>query len=360
MQDEYIGPGSIKQLTTKLDELGSTSVFLVTGKKSFGELDQKFALRSMLGNRRVSHFNDFEVNPKIKDIEKGIEFFVKGAPDVVIAIGGGSAIDVAKAINFKSGMNRPLIAVPTTSGTGSEATHFAVVYVDGTKTSIAAPSILPTIAIIDPELTYSLPKEVTRASGLDALCQAIESHWSNKSTEESKEYARKALTMILPNFEAAVSDPNTENRQALSEGAHLAGKAINISFTTASHSISYPITSRFSIPHGEAVAMTIPGMILWNSEVTENDVQDERGIEYVRNTNEELLRALGCTTAQEAAAKVKSMIQRVGGVVRIEDFSSDKEEAIEYIVANGFTPERMKNNPRDITQEELRGLLVNL
>lgn len=343
MQREYIGPGSIQQLDKILDELGSTSVFLVTGKKSFDQLNKQFGILNLLSKRTVTQFDEFEINPKIEDIEKGIELYKKSNTDIVIAIGGGSAIDVAKAINFKSGLKRPLIAVPTTSGTGSEATHFAVVYVDGTKTSLADPSILPSIAIVDPELTYSLPKEVTRASGLDALCQAIESYWSNQSTEESKIYAKEALKKILPNLEAAVLNPNPQNRQALSEGAHLAGKAINISFTTASHAISYPITSRYHVPHGEAVAMTIPAMIIFNGDASKDVVQ-----------------LLGCTTAEEAAVKITNLIKRIGGIIKVEDFSTNKEETIEYIVQNGFNPERMKNNPRMLTQGQLRSMLTHL
>jgi alcohol dehydrogenase class IV len=156
-------------------------------------------------------------------------------------------------------VGKPLIAIPTTSGTGTEATCFAVVYIDKTKYSLKHSSILPDYTIIDPTLTHAMPPLVTAATGMDALAQAIESYWGVKSTHESQAYAREAITLTLAYLKAACQN-EVEARDAMSRAANLAGKAINLTETTACHAVSYPITSYFNVPHGHAVALTLASM----------------------------------------------------------------------------------------------------
>jgi alcohol dehydrogenase class IV len=191
----------------KLDEsfipTESKKIFLVTGKHSFELSGAKEILSEQLKSYSIVNFNDFTANPKIDNIKEGIELFNDNDCDVVIAVGGGSVIDMAKSINILSVQNgdpkniiqgrekilnkgKNLIAIPTTSGAGSEATHFAVVYIDKEKFSIAHEYILPNTAIVDPTFTFKLNSRVTAISGIDALSQAMESHWSVNSDNESK------------------------------------------------------------------------------------------------------------------------------------------------------------------------------
>lgn len=376
-QKECFGVGARRELTNILEALSPSSVFLVAGKRSFDKLDKRHRLTKLLGDTKITRFSDFEPNPKLEDIEKGMVIFKRQNPDVVVALGGGGVIDTAKAINSLASQDdnpaefvkgerkikkkgKPFIAIPTTSGTGSESTHFAVIYIDGVKYSLADPSLLPDYAIIDPELTFDLPKEITATTGLDGLCQAIESYWSNKSTTESKQYAMQALKLLFFNLESAVNNPTAENRIAVSLGSHLSGKAINISFTTASHAISYPITSYFNVPHGKAVALTIAAMLEFNSEVTEEDVQDARGVNYVKKTVDELCQFLGAKTAQEAAGKIKQLLAKIGAPTKLSQVGIRTSEDIAYIVAHGFNPARVKNNPRQLSQPALLEMLHQL
>ena len=149
------------------------------------------------------------------------------------------------------------MCIPTTAGTGSEATHFAVIYVDGKKKSIASQQLLPDVVILDPQLTDNMPAYVSACSGFDALSQAIESYWSRAATPLSQLYAAMAIEVLLVELPQAVNSNSRLARDKMQMAANWAGKAINISKTTAPHAMSYVITQEFGIPHGHAVALTL-------------------------------------------------------------------------------------------------------
>ena len=198
-QKEYFGVGSTKELKNILNDRKVSKVFLVTGKKSFTESGIGSKIKELLVGFEVKRFFDFDTNPKIEDIEKGLKEFRDFSPDIIVAIGGGSVIDIAKSVGILADENGSiedfvlgkaklndrkvsLVAIPTTSGSGSEATHFAAIGIGDTKYALAHPSLLPEFAIVDPELTYSLSPKITAETGADALCQAIEADWAKNKT----------------------------------------------------------------------------------------------------------------------------------------------------------------------------------
>ena len=169
-------------------------LFLVVDEPAYQASGAREVLEALFEQKATTWFTDFELNPKLDDVLRGIEAYRECQPDFVLALGGGTAIDLAKLIgslaiqseparDIATGRvsievaGKPLMAIPTTAGTGSEATHFAVVYVDGKKYSVGHPSLMPRYAVVDWTLTESLPKRMTAATGLDAFCQAIESIW---------------------------------------------------------------------------------------------------------------------------------------------------------------------------------------
>jgi len=373
-QREYIGYDSIKKLCKELEKNKSKNIFLVSGKKSYETCGAKDKLSRLLKGYKVMQFTEFDVNPKIEDVEKGIDFFKDGDFDTVMAVGGGSAMDVAKAINiFSTQAGKPveyikkektitnrgkfLIAIPTTSGTGSEATHFAVIYVNKTKYSLAHPFILPDVSIVDPQFTVNLPEKITASTAMDALSQAIESFWSVNSTDESKGYAQQAIRLLLPNMVKVVNNPSEASREAVAEAAHMAGKAINITLTTAPHAISYPITSYFNIPHGHAVGLTLSSMLVYNSQVTDNDALDARGAYYVKKTINQLVNILNCTDVDQTKKLIDSLMTRMNLKIKFSEIGIKSKEDREIIIKNGFNPDRVKNNPRRLTEESLRNIL---
>lgn len=367
-QHQIFGTGSLRKTHSLLHSLGAKRIFLVTGGKSFKSCGASDVLNKELNNYQVTTFDNFEVNPKLKDIKEGVIRFKKAKPDVVIAVGGGSVIDTAKAINAlsanhgnpadyvkgKSKINKPgktLIAIPTTSGSGSEATHFAVVYIGTAKYSLAYKYILPQYSLIDPQLTLGLPAKITACSGMDALGQAIEAYWSVNSTPLSKRYSSAAIKLILNNLVIAVNRPSGQARIAMSKAAHLAGKAINIAKTTACHSISYPLTSFFGIPHGHAVGLTLSSLLEYNAAITKDDVTDRRGVSYVRK----VINNLGLTPKT-----IDKLMKTIGLETRLSQLGITKQNDLNIILDHGFNPDRVKNNPRLLTREALSKILANL
>ncbi|MFX1588653.1 MAG: phosphonoacetaldehyde reductase [Promethearchaeota archaeon] len=375
---EYIGYNSIQKLKKILKNNNFKKIFLVTGRKSFEQDEIKHVILKLIDGYDYYHFNDFTPNPNILDVKKGLDIIHQENFDVIVAIGGGSVIDMAKSISLLSKNNElpekiikkeakisnrgiPLIRIPTTAGSGSEATHFAVVYIGKTKYSLANKNFMkPDFVIVDPQFTLTLPKKITADTGMDALSQAIESFWNTNSTKESKNYSKKAIELIISNLVKSVNQPTRESRYNMAIAANYAGKAINITKTTACHAISYPITSYFNVPHGHAVALTLPSMIVFNSEVNQNDVLDPRGVKFVKSEMNKLISIIGVSDFQEAEEKIINIMKQINLETKLSELGISSSEDIDIIIRNGFTPNRVKNNPRLLTELQLRKILEGI
>ncbi|MBV6478540.1 MAG: Long-chain-alcohol dehydrogenase 1 [Ignavibacteria bacterium] len=376
MQEEYFGEGMINRLPAFLKRIGCKKIFLVTGKKSFEKSGARDKIFNAGFDFEYVRFSDFTENPKTEDVEKGIKQLKNSQCDTIVAIGGGSVIDMAKLINIFSANSmdvnsfisnsirierkgKPLTAIPTTSGAGSEATHFAVLYNDKEKYSAAHEFILPDLVIIDPELTYDLTPQQTAVSGIDALAQAIESHWSVNSTDESKKYSSSAIKLVIDNLADAVKNPKPESRREMSRAANLAGKAINITKTTAPHALSYTMTSYFGVTHGQAVSITLGEFMKYNFEVSETDVTDKRGAEYVKRSILEIAEIMGCSSAYDAADKIKILMKDTGLKTSLKGLGISSSESLKLIAENVNT-ERLQNNPRKLTKSGLEVIIRNI
>ena len=293
---------SIDEVPSLLEAVRAKRLFVVLDEIAYELSGAKRVLEPYFQQHATTRFTHFELNPKLEDVERGIEAYRESNPDFVIALGGGTAIDLAKLIgslavqpedarDIATGRRpinvagNPLMAIPTTAGTGSEASHFAVVYVDGKKYSVADSSLLPDYVVVDSRLTESMPRQVTAATGLDAFCQAIESIWSVGATDESIQYAAQAAKLAFENLSTAANSPTPTARHAMCRASYLAGKAINITKTTASHAISYSLTSLHGVPHGMAVAISLAPMLAFNADVSDADCNDPRGATAVRRTH---------------------------------------------------------------------------
>ena len=366
----------LEQVAVVLDQLEAHRVFLVTDAGAWNLSGAAERLSPTLAKHEVTIFADFEPNPKLPDVQRGMEVFQQAQVDVVLAVGGGSVIDTAKLINHLSAQSapaaevvrrkpgpaipgRPLIAVPTTAGTGSEATHFAVVYDDGVKYSVAGPHIRPAHTVLDWRLTENLPTEVIAHSGLDALCQAIESIWSINANETSLLYAEEALQLVFDNLENAFVGATPKNREALMRGANLAGRAIDITFTTAPHALSYPVTSGYGVPHGAAVALFIAPILLFNSEVSTADCADLRGPKTTGRRIRRIVELLGCENSEGAANRIWQMLDQLQCPRRLRDVGVTTDEQVQAI-AGKVNIERLANNPRRIPADALSRLLKSL
>jgi len=375
-QQEYFGVGSLSPISNILAKEKPSSIILVKGKRSYQQSGAAGLLSSVLQQYSVTEFTEFSQNPQWSEVLSGIEIWREKKPDLIIAIGGGSSIDIAKIITIlaeqpenpesylekKNKLNpktTKIMAVPTTSGTGSEATHFAVVYKDKRKYSIAHHSLIPDYSIIDPNLTFSLSAYQTACTGIDALSQAIESYWSVQATEESKKFAAEAIRLVLIHLETAVNYPTAESRVGMAKAANYAGKAINVSFTTACHALSYPMTSYFNIPHGHAVALTLPDIVMHNAEISPDDCTDGREAEYVLKTMQELYAIFNVSSALGLKQSIERIMDNIGLQRKLSTLGITNED-IEVILKDGLNQERMKNNPRLIDEMHVRGILLNI
>ncbi|MDQ3194436.1 MAG: phosphonoacetaldehyde reductase, partial [Bacteroidota bacterium] len=364
-QKESIGNGELNRLSEILDIKSDDKVFLVTGKKSFAISGAEKIITEHLKKNDYTRFSDFEENPKLEDIKKGIHVFKEKRYDLILAVGGGSVIDIAKMINIFSfqaetpeaiirdnskikNKGKHLAAIPTTSGAGSEATNFAVVYKDKEKFSAAHEYIYPGTVIIDPELTYSLSPAITATSGIDALSQAVESYWNVNATEKSKTYSAQAIILINENLSKAVNTPDNASRFNMSLAANLAGKAINITKTTAPHAVSYSMTSYFGIPHGQAVSITLGEFLEFNCGVNENDIVGKKSIGEVRKTLEQLSGFLGSIDPVGAKLCIKELMRGIGLKTKLSELGIREEKDLKMIIKN-VNLERLKNNPRRVS-----------
>lgn len=227
-------------------------VFIVCSKRLLSEISES------LNGYNFDIFSDFSPNPKYQDIKNGVKKFEEKRYDFVISIGGGSAIDTAKCIKAFSKTNSRIkhIAVPTTAGSGSESTQFAVMYKNNKKVSIDYPFLLPGYVILCPKVLNSLPDYQKKSTLLDALCQAIESFWAKTSSAESKEYSKKCIHSIINNYKGFLNGEES-SYEPLLIASNFSGKAINITRTTAAHAMSYKLSTDYKISHGHAVALCL-------------------------------------------------------------------------------------------------------
>jgi alcohol dehydrogenase class IV len=368
--------GSVRSIGQLIRELDPRSILLFVGGASYGRSGAADAVAAATEGRSTISVADVRSNPDLDNVDSAIRIYREYEPDLVIGVGGGSVIDVAKvvrsvaphsdtALPYALGERTagpplaPMLAIPTTAGTGSEATHFAVVYLNGDKRSIADASMQPEYVILDPELTYSMPPSVTATTGLDALCQAIESFWSVQSTPQSREWAKRAIELALDHLDNAVNRPDPVSRAGMATAAHLAGHAINVSFTAASHALSYVLTSRYGIPHGHAVALTLGATLEYNAEVTDESCADPRGPDHVARVTNTIISMLGASNARQARKVFEALIVRVGLSHTLSSFGAPPEE-IRHFMVERVNSQRLANNPRGFTSESLADMLATI
>eukprot|EP00456_Euglypha_rotunda_P009579 TRINITY_DN1219_c0_g2_i2.p2 TRINITY_DN1219_c0_g2~~TRINITY_DN1219_c0_g2_i2.p2 ORF type:complete len:404 (-),score=108.16 TRINITY_DN1219_c0_g2_i2:3366-4577(-) len=287
------GPGTIDQVGQLAQEIGATRVLLVSdeGIARAGHVQRAISRLGEAG--LVAHvFTDVQPNPTTDDVDRGLEVARRYGIDMIVAIGGGSSMDCAKGINFlltNGGQMRdywgvgkatkpmlPLIAIPTTAGTGSEAQSFAIIADAKTHVKMACGDKRAAcrVAILDPELTLSMPAGVTAATGIDAISHALESYVTTRRNPVSQLFARRGWKLLAQGFpvvvaNGAVSSDSTllAARGAMLLGAHLAGAAIENSMLGATHALANPLTAHYGITHGLAVGLMLPHVIRFNAAI---------------------------------------------------------------------------------------------
>ena len=371
-----LGKENLKEeLKSFFQEHSFRRIFLVAGS-SFPKLPIGEELQELFSELYIAfyHFSDFRANPRLEEVEEGIKAFSAFRGDSILAVGGGSALDTAKCIKLFTGLSKdrpyleqefrendiPLLVHPTTAGTGSESTPFAVIYQDGEKCSVEHESIYPKYRIEDARSLRSLPLYQKKATLLDALSHAMEAIWSKYSNEDSRAYGQKAISLILMNYKAYLSLENEKDAKNLggaaalegllkqvledvAEAANLAGKAIAVTKTTAGHALSYKLGSIYQLPHGLATAIVNRALYPFMCR-EKNRMTDPENLLF-------LAKCFSAETEEEGAKRYREILEDL----EILPTLSVKEGDLENLVA-AVNPERLSNHPIALREEDI-GLL---
>ncbi|QSB04801.1 phosphonoacetaldehyde reductase [Natronoglycomyces albus] len=377
-RDIRFGDNTIAMAPNVVRQLGATRVLVVCGKNSFTASGAEAIVPELENVAQVRRWNDFRANTDAADLIVGLRIVEEFQPDAILAVGGGSAMDMAKLLCGYRGVtdkklledairaggtvsrtNTALILAPTTSGSGAEATHFGVVYIGADKYSIGGPTILPDVVLLDPSLTLSGSDYQRATSGVDALAQAIEALWAVDATDESHAFALQALPLLAGSLEAYVKSPSAKAARDMALGSYLAGRAIDIAKTTAAHALSYGITKTYGLSHGHAVAVTLGSFIEQHAEASASRLQDAVDPMAHRQAMDEVLAALGAANAAEAKESWAELLQRIGLDASLTNAGARRTED-RHKLANSVNLDRLGNNPVKFTLDELAELLIDL
>ena len=371
------GPGGLSQVGAEAKRLGS-KVLMVLGKsamKKSGALDR---LTHLLIENNLEYviYENVPSDPTVEIIDNGTSLARKENCNLVIALGGGSVLDTGKAISamvtnegsvadyqeiegkgrkFKT-KTLPFIAIPTTSGTGSEATKNAVITNTefSLKKSIRDPMLIPEVALVDPELTLSLPPHITADCGGDALTQCIESYLGKKSQEITDALSLHAIGLIGKSLVKAVKDgKNLEARKDMAMAALLSGLCLSNSGLGAVHALSHPLGVYYKIPHGLSCAVLLPYVMEYNLPVVTKKLA-----KIAQSLGEDISLLSETEAAQRAVERIKEILSQAGIKSNLSEWEIKKEDFSQLI--KGAKGGSLNNNPRDTSDEDLIELLYKM
>lgn len=357
------GTGSIR----KLPQLAPWDpILLVTTPGAVKRRSVDLVL-DLLVDREVAVHDMVTPGPQLSVLEQAATRLKKRQYQGIVAFGGGSAIDTAKTLSyllnaptdalrrhFESGESlhefprTPVLAVQTAAGTGAEVTPFATIWDTARyqKYSLGPPDLYPTTALLDPELTLSLPKDLTLSAGLDALCQGLESLWSRGSNPVAASFACPSVKTSLQVLPELVDDlDNLDLRARMLEASLLAGLAIASTKTTLSHSISYPITLSFGVLHGLACAFTIVQVLRFNAAIDDGRLL-------------QMAQTLGFASTEALACRLDELLLSTGALEQLAAQIPSKPDLL-ALAPRAINPGRADNNPRQATYEEVEKIMAS-
>ena len=349
------GTGALNDLGMLLHEIGAARCLIVCDRF----LGQRVkAMRAEIPEIQAV-FSDVEENPQLSGVNGAIRLIRENGLDAVVGIGGGSTMDTAKfaaavalesedALPYFRGERAfpktrlPMIAVPTTAGTGSEVTQVSVISCGKEKKTINHPVFMPKLAIVDPSLTCTVPPRTTMNTGLDAMAHALEGYWSKNHQPLSDLFAVEAVRLVLENLEAAYRDGmDLAAREKMSLAALMGGLSFALPKTAGSHACSYPLSEDYHLPHGEACAFTLDSFVRINA--------DER--------LESLCRAVGLRDTNELADRIRAL-KTLGGLrMRLSDLG---DVNLEKLADDAAKHPLMRNNPVAMDKDALMRMFAAL
>ena len=370
----YSGKDALENLKTIVKDAKKVAIFTDRGILSTGLVDLPLAKLQEAGKETIV-ISDLPPEPTYMQVQKLVDEFKASGADFIVAVGGGSAMDTAKLASLlaterytvKDLLDDPTLAVktvkicliPTTAGTGSEATPNVIVAVpeQELKIGIVNSSMVPDYVVLDAEMIRKLPRKIAAATGIDAMAHAIECFTSNKANPFSDIFALEAFDLIMNNIETACDDPDAmEAKNRMQIAAFYAGVAITCSGTTAVHALSYPLGGKYHIAHGVSNAILLVPVMKFNEPV----IRGKLAVAYDRIVHGEKT----CTTEAEKSAWV---VERMGQIVRHLDIPTSLSEFnvpwedLDGLVKAGMQVQRLLvNNMRTVTPEDARNIYLEI
>lgn len=365
----YFGPGARKELPGEIKRLGLHKA-LVVSDASLVKFGVTGMVTSVLDEAKVPYdiFSDIKPNPTVTNVKNGVAAFKKSGADFIVAVGGGSSMDTAKAVGIITNnpefadvvslegvantkhKSVPIIALPTTAGTAAETTINYVITdeVKEKKMVCVDPNDIPAIAIIDAELMYSLPKGLTASTGLDALTHAIEGLTTKAAWEMSDMFEIKAIEMITKYLETAVNEPkNPVGRNGMAVAQYIAGMAFSNVGLGLVHGMAHPLGAMFDVPHGVANALLLPLVMEYNAPAALDKfviIAKTMGAYKEGMTKEE--------AANAAVKAVRDLAIRVGIPQHLRDLGKGITEAdLPRLAKAAMQDVCTPGNPREVTEE---------
>ena len=365
----YFGPGARKELPEVLTRMGVKKA-LVTSDKGLIKVGTTKMVTDVLDEMGFPYdiYSEIKPNPTVTNVKQGVEAFKTSGADCIIAIGGGSSMDTAKGIGIVANnpefgdivslegcaptknKSVPIIALPTTAGTGAEVTINYVIIDEERQAKMVCvdPNDIPAVAIVDPELMYSLPKGLTAATGMDALTHAIEGYITKGAWIMSDMYELQAIKMIAENLPIAVEEPtNPVGREGMALAQYIAAQAFSNVGLGLVHGMAHPMGSLHDIPHGVANALLLPTIMEFNMPTRIEKygiIAQHMGVDTTGMTPEE--------AAQAAVDAVRELSIRVGIPQHLSEIGITEAD-IPALAAQAITDVCTPGNPRDVTEAEI-------
>lgn len=368
----YFGAGCRSVLASEVTKRGFKKVFVVTDNDliKFGVAEQ---VLSVLAAASIPFevFSDVKQNPTVKQVKLGVEAFKNSGANVIVAIGGGSPIDTAKAIGIIAAnpefadvvslegvadtKNKciPIIALPTTAGTAAEVTiNYVITDEENVKKMVCVdPNDIAVLSIVDPELMLSMPRGLTAATGMDALTHAIEGYITKGAWEMSDMFELKAIEMIAKHLPAVVENPSDiVARDGMAVAQYIAGMGFSNVGLGLVHGMAHPLGAYFDIPHGVANALLLPIVMEYNASASIDkyaDIAKAMGVDTSKLSKLE--------AADAAVAAVKQLAVKVGIPEKLRDLNV-KEESLEALALSAFNDVCTPGNPREVTLDDVLSL----
>jgi len=362
---------STEDIKKFINDKSFKKIFILCGKKSFITSGAENLFKKLIIDKEIKLFykkSELPILEELIEIINGIKNF---KPDLILAVGGGAVIDYAKISNvidvrddladlivnysypFKKKFTK-LAVIPTTAGSGAEVTSNAVIYVDGIKHSFESELLIPDNFFLVPEFLISAPNKIKASAGFDAIAQSLESLVSQKSNDQSVEYAAKSLRVSVNSFISFVNNPNMKNATEMSIAANLAGKAISISKTTAPHAVSYPFTSLFNISHGHAVSLFFEKFFKFNYENLEKSE-----VSFVLKKRFDLIFNLfDVPNIESFNSKISSIKNQSKLSDNMKLLNIDLDKNINKIIG-GVNLLRLGNNPVKIDRKDITNIILD-